>query len=120
MSYHTLIDSQASVYSPAGRFDAHGIGAAQEWLQAQYQAGVQFIIVDLQEVHFIDSAALATLVSGLKSCRSAGGDLVLCSLQQPVAIIFELTKLDRVFEIYPDVTDAANAASRHVSAWAQS
>lgn len=110
MTNSDQIDNYA-VYSPVGRFDAHGAGPAKEWLRQQQESGVSNIIVNLQEVHFVDSAALAVLVSGMKACRVSGGDLVLCSLQQPVTIIFELTKLDRAFEIYMSVPEAVQALS---------
>jgi len=39
------------------------------------------------------------------------GDLYICGLQQPVRIIFELTRLDKFFEIFPAEEDAIAAFS---------
>ena len=68
-------------------------------------------VVNLGGVSFMDSAALATLVLAMKRCRQAGGDLRLCNLQQPVRIIFELTRLDKAFDIYASETEALAQAA---------
>jgi anti-sigma B factor antagonist len=49
---------------------------------------------------------MATLVQGMKRCREKEGDLRLSELQQPVRMIFELTRLDRAFEIFNSERDA--------------
>jgi len=90
-----------------GRFDAHEVEPVNAWLAEQVKAGSAKIIVNLESVNFIDSTALSTLVRGLKLCREQNGDLHLCSLQQPVRVIFELTRLDKAFNIFPNEEEAA-------------
>ncbi|HEX5688770.1 MAG TPA: STAS domain-containing protein, partial [Roseiflexaceae bacterium] len=88
----------------SGRFDAHVAPEVKNLLErADTPARV---VANLSAVNFIDSTALATLVSAMKRCRQKGGDLHLFGLQKPVRIIFELTKLDRAFELF-DSEDAA-------------
>jgi anti-sigma B factor antagonist len=65
--------------------------------------------VDLEGVTFIDSTALATLVQGLNRCRKLNGDLHLCGLRQQVYMIFELTRLDKAFNIFVDENHAIQA-----------
>lgn len=60
----------------------------------------------MTSVSFVDSTALAALVQGMKHSRQQGGDLRLCGLGQSVRIIFELTRLDRAFEIYAKPKEA--------------
>jgi anti-anti-sigma factor len=57
-------------------------------------------VIDLAKVDFMDSSGLAALVKGLSAIRSNGCRLVICNLQAPVRMIFELTQMDSVFEIY--------------------
>jgi anti-sigma B factor antagonist len=45
----------------------------------------------------------------MKHSRERNGELRLCGLQQPVRMIFELTRLDRVFEIFPNEEEALRA-----------
>ncbi len=65
--------------------------------------------MNLAGVQFVDSTALATLVQGMKRCRQLKGDLRLCGLQQPVRMIFELTRLDKAFEIFSGEDEAIQA-----------
>lgn len=94
------------VLAPKGRFDAHTVPEVRTWLNTTIERGDTRIVIDLSAVNFLDSAALAVLVHGLKHCRQHGGDLVLCGMQAPVRIIFELTRLDRAFSCWPEVESA--------------
>ena len=107
MTLKTRTIGDVSLLELSGRFDAHVAPAVKEW---QDRAAARMVI-DLTAVTFVDSTALATLVRGMKHCRQGGGDLRLCGMQQPVRIIFELTKLDRAFETYPNA-DAAVSSFR--------
>src|ERR671929_137943 len=69
------------------------------WLEEAADKPPAHVVVNLAGVKFVDSTALAALVRSMKRCRQQGGDLHLCGLQQPVRIIFELTRLDRAIEI---------------------
>ena len=91
----------------SGRFDAHEVAPVVAWLKEQVDAGKVQLVVSLSGVNFIDSTALSTLVQGLKHCREKGGNLHLCNLQQPVRVIFELTRLDKAFNIFATEEEAA-------------
>jgi anti-sigma B factor antagonist len=95
-----------TVLNLTGRFDAHTAADVATALEKSASVAPARIVVNLSGVNFMDSTALATLVQGMKRCRQGGGDLRLCSLQQPVRIIFELTRLDKAFDIYPSEADA--------------
>jgi anti-sigma B factor antagonist len=55
--------------------------------------------VDLEQVESLDSAGLMALVSGVKLAQRLGLSLSLSSVSPTLKIIFELTQLDKVFEI---------------------
>jgi len=57
------------------------------------------IHVDLSGVGFMDSSGIATLVEGLQWARNTDGRFVLHALQANVLDVFNLAKLDTVFEI---------------------
>lgn len=84
-----------------GRFDAYSAPKANEWLEeVMTTKKPPNVVVNLENVVFVDSTALATLVQAMKRCRQLEGDLRLSNLKQPVRMIFELTRLDRAFEIF--------------------
>lgn len=89
-----------------GRLDATTSSEVKATLKKQIQAGQLQIIVDLQDVPFIDSSGLAALVSGLRLAREKGGSIVLSSVQAQAYTVFRLTMLDRVFVIYSSPEEA--------------
>jgi anti-sigma B factor antagonist len=68
------------------------------------------LVVDLSQVTYIDSAGLAALIEGMQKVEAYGGKFALASLQETVRSIFEISRLDQVFRIFPDA-DGALAAS---------
>ena len=99
-------NSEIATLVVSGRFDAHQVTQVQQEFDALLAAGARYILLDLSDVSFVDSSALAVMVRGMKRCRERNGDLLLCGLRQPVRIIFELTRMDRAFRIYENQTAA--------------
>ena len=69
------------------------------------------VVMNLHGLHFVDSSGLAALVQGLKRAREQNGNLTLCNLQPPVRMILELTRFDKVFDIFPSEEDAVLATT---------
>ena len=109
MAFNTRSSGDAAVAELDGRFDAHIAPQVSAWIEQTAARAPARLLVNLSGVTFVDSTALATLVQGMKRARQHGGDLHLCCLQQPVRIIFELTRLDRAFDIYPSEDEAVTA-----------
>ncbi len=82
-----------------GRFDAHEADMFRAAVDQAIDNNNVQIRVDLANVEFVDSTALAELVRGMKRCREQRGDLVLVHPSDPVRVILELTKLDAAFDI---------------------
>ncbi len=57
------------------------------------------LLVDLAEVTYMDSSGVATLVEALQLTKKRGGKLKLFSLGSTVKDVFELSRLDKVFDI---------------------
>ena len=64
------------------------------------------IVINLSKVSYVDSSGLATLVEILKNMRSYGGRMRLTNLSSKVKSLFEITKLDKLFEIMAEEEDA--------------
>ena len=110
MNIKTSNDSGLTIAYLEGRFDAYSAPEVNTKLEGLIEAAsIAKIIVNLQDVVFVDSTALATLVQAMKRCRQKEGDLRLSNLKQPVRMIFELTRLDRAFEIHTTEESAKEA-----------
>lgn len=94
------------IYVKEERLDAHNSAELKEEMQKLFDGGHKNLLVDLQEVRFIDSSGLGALVSGFKNAISHQGNLKLSTLQTQVKSMFELTRLHRVFEIFTTASEA--------------
>jgi len=88
------------------RLDAHNSGELKERISKLFEEGGHDIIVDLHEVEFIDSSGLGALLSGHKNAVQRSTGFALAGLQPRVKSMFELTRLQRVFDIYADLCEA--------------
>jgi anti-sigma B factor antagonist len=91
----------------AGRFDAHELPAFRAAIDPLLRDG-DTVDLDLSQVVFVDSSALAELVRAQKTAHACGGGLVLTSLSDPVRVILELTALSQVFTIRASGADAVS------------
>jgi anti-sigma B factor antagonist len=67
------------------------------------------IVLNMQEVNYIDSGGLGTLVSLYTSARNAGGAIKLARLSQRVSDLLQITKLLTIFEVFDDEEKAAKS-----------
>jgi anti-sigma B factor antagonist len=88
------------------RLDAHNSGELKAEMLKLFDEGKNSLVIDLKEVRFVDSSGLGSLVSGFKNASARNGNLKLAGLQPQVKSMFELTRLHRVFEIFPGVDEA--------------
>lgn len=58
------------------------------------------LLIDMQNIEFISSHDLPIILSALSITKSAGISLALCSLQEPVKLLFEITRMDQKFAIF--------------------
>jgi len=103
---HQAVDADISLVRFDGRLDASSSPDVRAALQTALEKERPKVIVDLQDVPFIDSSGLAALVSGLRLAREKEGDIVLCGVQAQAQGVFRLTMLDHIFTIQPTSEEA--------------
>jgi len=64
------------------------------------------IVINFSKVTYVDSSGLATLVEILKSMRIYGGKMRLSNLSPKIKSLFEITKLEKLFDIAADEAQA--------------
>jgi len=64
------------------------------------------MVIDMNNVLYMDSSFIGALVAGLKKVLSKNGEIALANISDDVMALFEMTRLDKVFNIY-DHTDEA-------------
>ncbi len=93
-----------------GEIDLHVSPTVTASLNAMIEKKPKRLVVDLSQVTYIDSAGLAAFIEAMQKVEGYGGKFALAGLQETVRSIFEISRLDQVFQIFPDV-DAALAAA---------
>ncbi len=109
VSYETYSD-EVGVVTLAGEIDIYAAPDFKEALVTGIDAGARRMIVDLTDVTFIDSTALGVLVSGARRVRPRDGNLDVVCTDENIIRIFEITGLDRVFDIHLSRTEAIEAS----------
>jgi anti-sigma B factor antagonist len=74
------------------------------------------LIVDMQDVSFIDNSGLEALITALTIIRANGGRLALSSLSESVEVVIELTGSQRFFDILPGAQQKAIPKEMHSAA----
>ena len=108
-----LHQNRPNVLPLEGDIDLHVSPAVTESLNAMIKKKPKRIVVDLSRATYIDSAGIAVLILAMQQVEAYGGKFFLAGLRETLRSIFEISRLDRTFRIFPDV-DAALAAS---AAW---
>lgn len=67
------------------------------------------VVIDLQQVQFIDSSGLGSFLAILKNLHAQGGELKLSAMNKPIRTIFELISLHKIFEIFNTTEDAIHS-----------
>jgi anti-sigma B factor antagonist len=75
-------------------------------------SGVRHVVLDLQNVQYMDSMCVGVLVELLTRLKEAGGNIALVNASGNIEYLFKLTRLDRVFPICRDVMKAIDAVER--------
>ncbi len=94
------MSSDVKVVRPTGILDGTKASQFRKEISDQVEANAEVVLIDFQDVTFMDSSGLGALVLALKTVRAAGSTLVVCSINEQIRILFELTSMDRVFEMY--------------------
>ena len=88
------------IIEPNGILDGTKTDEFRQEINESIQTGANVILVDFTNVTFMDSSGLGALVLSLKTIRNADAKLFICSINEQIKMLFELTSMDRVFKIF--------------------
>lgn len=109
MEQRTFTSSQGDqvvILAPTGRLDITTAWQFRLKLQAAISEETPHILVNLSEVNFIDSSGLTSLVAGMRDADKIGGSFRICNVHPEAKLVFEVTMMDSVFEIYETQAEA--------------
>lgn len=86
--------------------------ALRERVKALIAEGKKKIVLNMDNITFIDSAGLGTLVAAHHSVKTQGASLRLCHLGSKFQEVLQITKLLTVFDVYNSEAEAVSSFSK--------
>ena len=109
MSFSIRSVGDATVVQVQGQLIVGNRQELKDLVLARLEKGARNFVIDFAGTGYIDSSGLGVLVSVSKKIREARGELRLASLNEDLQTLFELTKLDTLFQIRDDLEEALAA-----------
>lgn len=95
------------VLRPEGDLDVYTVGSLRDAIGSMIDSENANVVVDLDNVPFMDSSGLGALMGGVRRLREAGGDLAIACTREQHLKLFTITGFGEGVSIAPTVDEAA-------------
>ncbi len=113
---HAAEFGAVSVVHPVGELDGYTVGEFRSrWNDL---APTPWVVVDLNDVPFMDSSGLGALIGGIRRSREAGGDVAVACKRATVVRLLHTTGFDRIVHVAETVPDAVASFGRSAQDYA--
>ncbi|OQX96364.1 hypothetical protein B6I21_01155 [candidate division KSB1 bacterium 4572_119] len=106
MELEVIKKEKFSILKLSGDVDLYSSPQVRKKILSLITKSNKNLLVDLAEVTYMDSSGVATLVEALQLTNKNSGTLRLYSLRDAIKDVFELSRLDKVFNIYENEEQA--------------
>jgi anti-sigma B factor antagonist len=100
------LDPNVPLIELEGEVDVYTAPQLKQQMITLLEEGHVEMVVDLSKVEYLDSTALGVLIGGLKRVRERDGNLPLIVPSPRIRRVFEITGLDKIFDIYGSENEA--------------
>ena len=100
---------ERTVVAVGGEIDVYTAPKLRDRITELVADGVYHLVIDMEQVEFLDSTGLGVLVGGLKKVRAHDGSMELICSQDRLLKIFRITGLAKVFTIHESESAALGA-----------
>lgn len=114
-TYTSKDGNSVIVLKPTGRLDITTAWQFRLKLQECIAKQSHHVVVNLGQVNFIDSSGLTSLVAGMRDADKVRGSFRICDVHPEAKLVFEVTMMDSVFEIFDSEEEALEGAARAVA-----
>ena len=94
------VESEPPIIELEGEVDVYTAPQLKQQMISLLESGAKELVVDLTKVDYLDSTALGVLIGGLKRMRERDGNMVLVCPSPRIRRVFEITGLDKIFDIF--------------------
>ncbi len=95
-----------------GEVDVYTAPLLRQAIVEQVDGGVKHLLVNLSRVEYLDSTGLGILIGGVKRLKEQGGSLRLVGPSARITRIFEITGLNKIFDVYATEQEALAAGGK--------
>ncbi|OGQ48800.1 MAG: hypothetical protein A3I09_04310 [Deltaproteobacteria bacterium RIFCSPLOWO2_02_FULL_47_10] len=96
----------ATILQLIGSFDADTVEFFKKRSGELFESGISKFIIDATGLAFIDSMGLGAMISLLRRVREKKGDVKIFGLNSEVTEVFEITRLNKLFDVCKDAGNA--------------
>ncbi|PLZ86751.1 anti-anti-sigma factor [Fischerella thermalis CCMEE 5198] len=114
-TYTTRDGNNVIVLTPRGRLDITTAWQFRLKLQECISKLSRHVVVNLGQVNFIDSSGLTSLVAGMRDADKVKGSFRICNVHPEAKLVFEVTMMDTVFEIFETEQEALEGVPRSIA-----
>jgi anti-sigma B factor antagonist len=108
----TAASDKLGIVAVYGQADLHTASELRSAITQEIDRGATSLVIDLSEATFVDSMTLGVLLGAVKRLRPTGGRVSVVCKDPHIRRIFEITLLDRVFTLFPDLGAALDGAAK--------
>lgn len=101
----TTCVATVKVIQPTGVLDVTNCSQLRREIMEVANTDRCHVLVDCQNLSFMDSSGLSALVLASQKMREVNGQLSICSIDRQIEMLFELSSMDDIFEIFPSSED---------------
>jgi len=98
--------NEVSILSPKGELGLSSSRTLEKIIGEEMGKGWKDIVIDFNDVPFVDTAGIGALITSLICLRDKKGDLKLSSLEPQVRRTLQMAGLTKIFEIYKNKEEA--------------
>ena len=106
MTVQISMNGEVGIVRISGKLDTQSFPEAQSHLTRLVEEGTQKILIDLEGLVYISSAGLRVLLSTAKLLEKDGGELRICSLNDFVREVFEISGFSTIFQVFAGESEA--------------
>lgn len=106
------LDQGIPIIELEGEVDVYTAPQLKQQVIGVLESGARELVIDLTKVDYLDSTALGVLIGGLKRMREVDGNVTLVCPGPRIRRVFEITGLDKIFDIYNTQEDAQEAIGK--------
>ena len=106
------VDEEVPLIHLEGEVDVYTAPQLKQQMISILEDGASELVVDLTKVEYLDSTALGVLIGGLKRMRERDGNMVLICPSPRIRRVFEITGLDKIFDIFNTEIETREAVGK--------